>query len=110
VCRCVTLPIQVPTYSDSLSNIFRIPVGINIMGTKLSFPVQVVLRCSRRRIIYSVKDIKGIVQRDLRGAENRLKRSVLMNYITAQLCFLILKGHHHNSGKKPDLASSQQLN
>jgi hypothetical protein len=63
-----------------------------------------------RVLVPALYCIKGIVQRDLREAENRLKRSVLTNYVTAQLCFLILKGHHHNRGKKTYLASSQPLN
>ncbi len=35
---------------------------------------------------------KGIVQRDLTWVETRLKRSVLMNYICRQVCFLNFKG------------------
>jgi hypothetical protein len=31
--------------------------------------------------------LKGIVQRDLTGVETRLKRSVLMNYIVAEIAF-----------------------
>jgi hypothetical protein len=42
---------------------------------------------------------KGTVRRDLRGVENRLKRSVLINYKTASLYYLILKGHHHKCSR-----------
>jgi hypothetical protein len=43
--------------------------------------------------------LKGTVRRDLRGVENRLKRSVLINCKTASLYYLILKGHHHKRRK-----------
>jgi hypothetical protein len=48
---------------------------------------------------------KGTVRRDATGAENRLKRSVLTNYMTASLNFFILKRHHHEKSKKPVSAS-----
>jgi hypothetical protein len=38
-------------------------------------------------------NIKGIVQRDLRGVESRLKRSVLINCLVALVHFFKLKGH-----------------
>ncbi len=43
--------------------------------------------------------LKGTVQRDLSGVENRLKRSILINCKTASLYYLILKGHHHKKRK-----------
>jgi hypothetical protein len=43
---------------------------------------------------------KGTVRRDATGVENRLKRSVVTNYMTASLYFLILKRHHHEKSKK----------
>jgi hypothetical protein len=44
---------------------------------------------------------KGTVRRDVRGVENRLKRSVLTNSKTASLYFGILNRHHHKRIKKP---------
>ncbi len=41
--------------------------------------------------------MKGTVWRDVREVENRLKQSVLENYLNAWIYFLILKGHHHES-------------
>ncbi len=35
--------------------------------------------------------IKGIVQRDVRGAESRLKRSALINYLGALVHFYLFK-------------------
>jgi hypothetical protein len=43
--------------------------------------------------------LQGTVRRDLRGVENWLKRSVLINWKTASLYYLILKGHHHKRRK-----------
>jgi len=40
-------------------------------------------------------ELKGTVQRDATGVKNRVKRSVLIHYITALLSFRILMGHHH---------------
>jgi hypothetical protein len=54
------------------------------------------------------KQVKGIVQRDLTGVETRLRQSVLMNYIVANLAFLILKEHHHERSIKLVSASQQQ--
>jgi hypothetical protein len=58
----------------------------------------------------SIKNkLKGTVQRDLRGVENRLK------LVTEKLCdpqgfYLISKGHHHESSIEPVSASSKQFN
>ncbi len=48
---------------------------------------------------------KGIVQRDVRGVETRLKRSALMNYLVALVYFLKLKGHSCERSKNPVSAS-----
>jgi hypothetical protein len=45
-------------------------------------------------------NFKGTVQQDLRGVEDRLKRSVLLNCKTASLYYLIFKEHHHEISKK----------
>jgi hypothetical protein len=37
--------------------------------------------------------VKGIVQRDVRGVESRLKRSTLINHLVALVHFFNLKGH-----------------
>ncbi len=49
--------------------------------------------------------LKGIVQRDVRGVESRLKRSVLINCLVALVHFFKLKGHPCDRGKKPVSAS-----
>jgi hypothetical protein len=49
--------------------------------------------------------VKGIVQRDVRGVESRLKRSVLINCLVAIVPFFKLKGRPCESGKKPVSAS-----
>ncbi len=49
--------------------------------------------------------LKGIVQRDVRGVESRLKRSALMNYLVALVYFFRLKGHSCERSKKPVSAS-----
>jgi hypothetical protein len=43
---------------------------------------------------------KGIVQRDVRGVESRLKRSALMNYLVALVYFFKLRGHSCERSKK----------
>jgi hypothetical protein len=48
---------------------------------------------------------KGIVQRNLTGVETRLKKSALLSHYTAQVPFLILKGHHCERSIKPVSAS-----
>ncbi len=48
---------------------------------------------------------KGIVQRDVRGVESRLKRSVLINCLVTLVHFFKLKGHPCKRGKKPVSAS-----
>jgi hypothetical protein len=54
---------------------------------------------------YSKRIVKGTVLRDVSGVENRLKRSVLTNYKTASMYFLILNRHHHERSKKLDSVS-----
>ncbi len=53
----------------------------------------------------SGSEIKGIVQRDVRWVESRLKRSALMNYIVAIVYFFKLKGLSCERNKKPVSAS-----
>ncbi len=43
--------------------------------------------------------VKDIVQRDVRGVESRLKRSVLINCLVALVHFFKLKGHPCERGK-----------
>jgi hypothetical protein len=43
--------------------------------------------------------LKGIVQRDVRGVESRLKRSVLINCLVAIVPYLNLKGNSCERGK-----------
>ncbi len=49
--------------------------------------------------------LKGIVQRDVKGVESRLKQSALINYIVALVYFFELKGHSCKRSKKLVLAS-----
>jgi hypothetical protein len=55
--------------------------------------------------LFNVASLKGIVQRDLTGVENRIKRSALINYLVALVLFLNLKGHSCERSKKPVSAS-----
>jgi hypothetical protein len=50
---------------------------------------------SPNRMYLADQIIKGIVQRDLTGAETGLKRSVLLSFRVGKFFFLILKRHHH---------------
>jgi hypothetical protein len=43
--------------------------------------------------------VKGVVQWDLRGVENRLKKSIMTSYIAFGLHFFMFKVHHHKKGK-----------
>jgi hypothetical protein len=52
-----------------------------------------------------MRSFKGIVQRNLTGVETRLKKSALLSHYTAQVPFLILKGHHCERSIKPVSAS-----
>jgi hypothetical protein len=56
---------------------------------------------SQSEIIIMPCYLKGIVQRDVRGVESRLKRSALMNYLVALVYFFKLKGHSCERSKKP---------
>jgi hypothetical protein len=46
---------------------------------------------------------------EIQGGENKLKRSILVNYIKVSLLFLILKGQPSRETQKRVLASKQQL-
>jgi hypothetical protein len=48
---------------------------------------------------------KGIVQRNLRWVESRLKKSALLSHYTANSSFFKLKGHHCEKCIKPISAS-----
>jgi hypothetical protein len=49
--------------------------------------------------------LKGILQRDVRGVESRIKRSILINCLVALVSFFKLMGHSCERSKKTVSAS-----
>jgi hypothetical protein len=62
-------------------------------------------RFINRELLDVLKGPSGEIQ----GGENKLKWSILVNYIKVSLLFLILKGQPSRETQKRVLASKQQL-
>ncbi len=64
-----------------------------------------ILNINRVPLSVMVAYVKGIVQRELKGVETRLKRCALINYLVGIIYFFKIKRHHHEGSIKPVSAS-----
>jgi hypothetical protein len=68
---------------------------VHVINFLITFHERIICKTGYRYLA-----LRDCPARFLRGVENRLKRSFLINCKTASLYYLILKGHHHKRSKK----------